>query len=103
MTFAFRKQNRAVTGIALSDEFDKDAPAGVLVYLKSSLTGDEDSDLLNFADVQPTFPHDSTADQFFSESQFESYRRLGFHVASIAFSGAAKDPRVGDSDEELFR
>jgi hypothetical protein len=27
----------------------------------------------------PTFPHQSTADQFFSESQFESYRALGFY------------------------
>jgi hypothetical protein len=27
-----------------------------------------------------TFPHESTADQFFSESQFESYRMLGAHT-----------------------
>ena len=26
------------------------------------------------------FPHESTADQFFSESQFESYRALGYHT-----------------------
>jgi hypothetical protein len=28
----------------------------------------------------PDFPHESTADQWFSESQFESYRRLGFEI-----------------------
>ncbi|HTH19366.1 MAG TPA: hypothetical protein VL912_04750, partial [Candidatus Udaeobacter sp.] len=27
-----------------------------------------------------TFPHESTADQFFSESQFESYRMLGAYT-----------------------
>jgi hypothetical protein len=26
------------------------------------------------------FPHEPTTDQFFSESQFESYRMLGSHV-----------------------
>jgi hypothetical protein len=26
------------------------------------------------------FPHQSTADQWFSESQFESYRSLGFEI-----------------------
>ena len=33
----------------------------------------------------PTFPHDSTANQFFDEARFESYRTLGYHsVLSIA-------------------
>ena len=27
------------------------------------------------------FPHETTADQFFDESQFESYRHLGYEVA----------------------
>jgi len=54
---------------------------GYLVYIKSSLTGDEPSDLINFKLQEPCFPHDSTVDQFFSESQFESYRRLGEHIA----------------------
>jgi hypothetical protein len=54
---------------------------GYLIYIKSSLTGDEPSDLINFKLQEPTFPHHSTVDQFFSESQFESYRRLGEHIA----------------------
>ena len=28
----------------------------------------------------PTFPHQSTADQFFDEGQFEAYRSLGQHI-----------------------
>jgi hypothetical protein len=42
-------------------------------------------DVKNFALSDPTFPHDSTGNQFFDEARFESYRTLGFHtVLSIA-------------------
>jgi hypothetical protein len=54
---------------------------GTLVYVKSSLTGDEPTDILEYRARQGEFPHQSTADQFFDESQFESYRRLGYHIA----------------------
>ena len=58
---------------------------GWLVYLKSSLTGDEPADVIEYQSQHGEFPHQSTADQFFSESQFESYRRLGYHVLRSAF------------------
>jgi len=54
---------------------------GVLIYLKSSMTGNEDEDVLQYARQNPAFPHESTGDQFFSESQFESYHKLGKHIA----------------------
>jgi rubredoxin len=60
-------------------------PPGSLVYIKSSLTGDEPSDVLEHAGIHPQFPHDSTADQWFNESQFESYRQLGYHIGSKVF------------------
>jgi len=58
------------------------APAedGVLIYIKASLTGNEPRDVLNYAKQNPAFPHEPTSDQWFDESQFESYRRLGYHV-----------------------
>ncbi|MBY0508411.1 MAG: hypothetical protein K2X03_31160 [Bryobacteraceae bacterium] len=62
-----------------------DQAQGCLLYLKLSVTGDEPQDILNFRRVNAEFPHQSTADQFFSESQFESYRRLGLHVADKVF------------------
>ena len=34
-------------------------------------------DILQFSRVSWTFPHESTGNQFFTESQFESYRALG--------------------------
>lgn len=54
---------------------------GYLVYIKSSLTGDEPTELRNFKLQSSDFPHHSTGDQFFNESQFESYRALGEHIS----------------------
>lgn len=69
---------------------------GYLVYIKSSLTGDEPSDLINFKLQEPCFPHHSTVDQFFNESQFESYRRLGEHIAQhLTFpAGSSEHPTL---------
>jgi hypothetical protein len=61
---------------------------GILVYLKSSVTGDEPEDVAEFKFHHPEFPHDSTANQWFTESQFESYRQLGCHIAEKAFEPA---------------
>jgi hypothetical protein len=62
----------------------RDAPDGTIVYIKATLSGDEPIDVRNFASSDPDFPHDSTANQFFDEARFESYRTLGYHsVLSI--------------------
>jgi hypothetical protein len=61
----------------------KDAPVGTLYYLKASLTGDEPRDIYSYARSSKDFPHESTTDQFFSETQLESYRALGEHVAEM--------------------
>ncbi len=53
---------------------------GRILYIKASLTGDEPPDLLNYRRQHENFPHDTTLNQFFTESQFESYRRLGEHI-----------------------
>jgi hypothetical protein len=53
---------------------------GELLYIKASLTGDEPADVTQYYKAHPDFPHESTANQFFNESQFESYVRLGSHV-----------------------
>lgn len=55
---------------------------GILVYIKASVTGDESTYVLDYEKRYPSFPHESTGDQFFSEEQFEAYRALGFHAMS---------------------
>jgi len=57
------------------DQFD-----GYLVYIKASLTGREPVDVIQYAKTHLTFPHESTANQFFNEPQFESYRKLGSFI-----------------------
>src|SRR6266542_1203738 len=64
-----------------------EGPDGVLLYIKSSLTGDEDDYILDYKDRNPRFPHETTNDQFFTEEQFEVYRALGFHAADGFFGG----------------
>ncbi|HET6841814.1 MAG TPA: patatin-like phospholipase family protein [Candidatus Angelobacter sp.] len=54
---------------------------GYLIYIKPSILGSEPADVTNYKSTNPAFPHQSTANQFFNESQTESYRMLG--VCSI--------------------
>jgi hypothetical protein len=54
---------------------------GVLVYIKASLSGDENDYVMAYNAQHKTFPHETTADQLFSEEQFEVYRALGEHIA----------------------
>jgi hypothetical protein len=57
------------------------AKPGTLIYWKSSLTADLPPDIMQYRRTHKDFPHQSTADQFFDESQFESYRHLGYEAA----------------------
>lgn len=61
-----------------------DTDIGMILYIKSSLTGNEPTTVLDYQRLHPEFPHQTTADQFFEEDQFEAYRALGHHVASEA-------------------
>jgi hypothetical protein len=79
------------------DQVEPKAVPGVLVYLKASLTGDEPSDVRNYQEQHPPFPHEPTADQFFTESQFESYRCLGYHIAREVFRDAAQGVQANTS------
>ncbi|MDE5441900.1 cell division protein [Bradyrhizobium sp. CSA207] len=60
---------------------------GYLVYVKSSLTSDENDYIRDYARRNDRFPHETTGDQFFSEEQFEVYRALGFHMTHGFLAG----------------
>jgi hypothetical protein len=64
---------------------------GWLLYIKAGIHGTEPMDVLSYAVSHPTFPHETTANQFFSESQFESYRMLGYEIASNALQYAERE------------
>lgn len=61
---------------------------GVLIYIKPALNGNEPPDVSHYASVDKRFPQQPTADQWFDEAQFESYRRLGAHSIDEIMRGA---------------
>ena len=67
----------------------------VIVILKPMVAGDEPSDVVEYWRAHKRFPHESTADQFFDEAQWESYRRLGEHMASHIFEYPTDVQRSG--------
>jgi hypothetical protein len=74
---------------------------GILLYIKPTLTGNEPVDIAQYAKRNDQFPHETTVDQFFDEAQWESYRRLGEHVAESAFENLpplANVKRGGEPD-----
>jgi hypothetical protein len=68
---------------------DRPKQVSYLIYLKNSLTGDEPETVLNYKVACSDFPHETTADQFFDDAQFESYRALGAHIAKSTFASWA--------------
>lgn len=94
-----------VVGTVHYEETDPGENPGTLVYIKASLSGNEPTDILQYAAEEPAFPHQSTADQWFDEAQFESYRKLGDHIGRTVFGNALRQaPRdeAGCLDKESF-
>jgi hypothetical protein len=84
------------------ERIDPSLTSGTLVYLKASLTGDEPTDVQRYAAQFPAFPHQTTADQWFTESQFESYRALGQHVGHSTFSVIGEQKAINKMNVEEF-
>ncbi len=85
------------------DELSKHATLGEnrtgwLIYIKSTLNGDEPVEMLLHQKTQPQFPHDETLDQFFEPKRFMLYRQLGEHmgddVCKRLFSSVEPDPKT---------
>jgi hypothetical protein len=71
--------------IFYADADGKGAPEGQFVYIKPVFYEDQPDlprDIYNYAKTNDTFPHQTTGDQFFSESQLESYRKLGEYAVN---------------------
>ncbi|MEM7312823.1 MAG: hypothetical protein AAF497_06700 [Planctomycetota bacterium] len=76
---------------------DYQASTGWIVYLKSSFTGkDEPAAVKSYKAFNDDFPHQSTADQFFDDAQFEAYRQLGGHIAQDFIKSVKKSRPSGE-------
>jgi hypothetical protein len=74
------RQRRCAVGIIRYSAVDGPGTDGRLIYVKAMLVGNEGPDILSYAAANPTFPHQSTSNQWFNESQTESYRSLGLQT-----------------------
>jgi hypothetical protein len=64
---------------------------GLILYVKAGYHGTESAGVRSYAMANLDFPHQSTANQWFTESQFESYRSLGFEIMEDLLYRASKD------------
>lgn len=71
--------------VAVGKVFYPDNTEGTIYYIKSSINQERlPVNVFNYHKLNPGFPHQSTADQYFDDSQFEAYRSLGAHMADQA-------------------
>lgn len=80
---------------------DRGAVDGLLLYIKPAIIGSENADLLNYRRLHPDYPHESIADQWFDEAQFESYRALGDHIVECALREAAQATRGANGQHDI--
>ncbi len=93
--------NGVYCGIGRIDYPGSDIP-GWLLYLKPNYFGTESAGVRSYANIHNTFPHESTGDQWFSESQLEAYRALGAQIVElICCGGVALAPAVQPSALDL--
>jgi len=79
------------------------AMTGKLVYIKPAVYGDEPRDVFNYTRGNEEFPHESTADQFFDEPQFESHRMLGAFILERLYGEAGAPATLESFANELDR
>lgn len=68
---------------------------GIFIYLKPTLIRDLPADIFGYKDAHSSYPHQTTADQFFDEEQFEAYRELGYRLADVACEEDTNHWRAG--------
>lgn len=72
-----KKKKRCAVATIRYSELDSQRQDGYLVYIKPLMLGNESPDVTTYSASSPQFPHESTSNQWFNESQTESYRILG--------------------------
>jgi hypothetical protein len=79
--------------IRYGDADGADVSPGELLYVKPAYYGSAKPpsyDVLSYAESSREFPQESTSDQWFDESQFESYRALGRLVVGEMLGGGPR-------------
>jgi hypothetical protein len=87
----------SIARIRYSDVDGDDTADGVLIYIKPAVYFDEPQDICNYKRQFPDFPHETTADQFFDEPQFESHRALGSYIMEKICESLPEEAVVNES------
>lgn len=100
-------KSRETTGVAWGtitylDALSTEDRHGQIIYIKPTLLADASTAVMAYAAENLAFPHEDTTDQWFSESQFESYRSLGEHQGGVLLEKLGSQPAVGGSVASLF-
>jgi hypothetical protein len=66
-----------------------DGSRGEILYVKPVLCAGLSADIYSYWRAHPTFPDESTAEQFFDEPQFEAYRALGQEIVGRMLGNTA--------------
>ena len=92
-----------VVGRIRYDDLDNRQTPGMLIYIKSTMTGDEPADVRQYAKLHPEFPRQLTlTDQSFDEDQFPKLPRLGTHTAINVFGIASQSLFDGLPDRKWW-
>jgi hypothetical protein len=94
------KPDPAPVGFAVGEVDYGGGHSGRLIYLKPSFLPNIPADVRSYGAEHKAFPHESTLDQWFSESQFESYRMLGRHQMQVLLDGVAAGNLAGMFDQQ---
>ena len=91
------RRKRCAVGRIRYSAVDGPGTDGHIIYIKPLVLGTEEADILSYAAAHPTFPHQATSNQWFNESQTESYRSLGLQTVDDMCRGWK-----GGSLEDLY-
>jgi hypothetical protein len=90
----------APVGFAVGEVDYGNGHTGHLIYLKPSFLRKIPADVRAYGAEHKAFPHEPTLDQWFSESQFESYRMLGRYQMQALLDGIAPGDLAGMFDQQ---
>ena len=76
---------------------DIGARPGLLIYIKPGFHGQESPAIRSYANLHPSFPHESTTDQWFTKSQMRWSRALGAETMHLICRGG--QPRASHAED----
>lgn len=76
-----------------------DGSSGLIIYIKATLIKNLEFLTYGYKAKNPTFPHQTTVDQFFDPAQFEAYRDLGYRSAAVMCDTLDLEKTMNDLDQ----